>query len=214
MAIRNTKGKGVKTLSAKELGIQVGLILGASALVLWGIFAGLSAYTHHNDYIKVPDVSGLSFDEAQIRLEQAGLRSQIMDSVYNEKARAYTIIEQNPKAQEMVKEDRRIYLVINTGNKPKIKAPNLVDMSLTLAKAVIKNRGLVLGQISMAYDPIGNNLVLAQQYKGQTLAEGTLIPKGSIINLTVASTDESQFAETDSTANSDSEMLEGEDLNP
>lgn len=214
MAIRNTKGKGVKTLSAKELGIQVGLILGASALVLWGIFAGLSAYTHHNDYVKVPDVSGLSFDEAQIRLEQAGLRSQIMDSVYNEKARAYTIIEQTPKAQEMVKEDRRIYLVINTGNKPKIKAPNLVDMSLTLAKAVIKNRGLVLGQISMAYDPIGNNLVLAQQCKGQTLAEGTLIPKGSIINLTVASTDESQFAETDSTANSDSEMLEGEDLNP
>ena len=213
MATRNTKSKSVKsTLTIKEIAIQIGLISGASALVLWGVFAGLGWYTNHNDYISVPNVSGMSFDEAQIRLEQAGLRSKIMDSVYNEKARAYTIVEQNPKASDMVKEDRTIYLVINTGNKPKIKAPNLVDMSLTLAKAVIKNRGLVLGNIEMAYDPIGNNLVLAQQYKGQVLKEGRLIPKGSIINLTVASTDKSQFPENDSTDINEIEMVEPEDL--
>ena len=213
MATRNTKSKSVKsTLTIKEIAIQIGLISGASALVLWGVFAGLGWYTNHNYYISVPNVSGMSFDEAQIRLEQAGLRSKIMDSVYNEKARAYTIVEQNPKASDMVKEDRTIYLVINTGNKPKIKAPNLVDMSFTLAKAVIKNRGLVLGNIEMAYDPIGNNLVLAQQYKGQVLKEGTLIPKGSIINLTVASTDKSQFPESDSTDINEIEMVEPEDL--
>lgn len=213
MATRNTKSKSVKsTLTIKEIAIQIGLISGASALVLWGVFAGLGWYTNHNDYISVPNVSGMSFDEAQIRLEQAGLRSKIMDSVYNEKARAYTIVEQNPKASDMVKEDRTIYLVINTGNKPKIKAPNLVDMSLTLAKAVIKNRGLILGNIEMAYDPIGNNLVLAQEYKGQVLKEGTLIPKGSIINLTVASTDQSQFPESDSTDINEIEMVEPEDL--
>ena len=213
MATRNTKSKSVKsTLTIKEIAIQIGLISGASALVLWGVFAGLGWYTNHNYYISVPNVSGMSFDEAQIRLEQAGLRSKIMDSVYNEKARAYTIVEQNPKASDMVKEDRTIYLVINTGNKPKIKAPNLVDMSLTLAKAVIKNRDLVLGNIEMAYDPIGNNLVLAQQYKGQVLKEGTLIPKGSIINLTVASTDKSQFPESDSTDINEIEMVEPEDL--
>lgn len=213
MATRNTTGKSLKKgLTIKEIAIQIGLFLGASALVLWGIFAGLGAYTHHNDYISVPDVSGMSFDEARIRLEQAGLRSKIMDSVYNEKALAYTIIEQNPKASEKVKEDRTIYLVINTGNKPKIKAPNLVDMSLTLAKAVIKNRGLILGKIEMAYDPIGNNLVLAQNYKGNPLKEGTLIPKGSIINLTVASTDQSLFPESDSTQIDNIEMLEAEEL--
>lgn len=213
MATRNTKGKSLENgLTIKEIAIQIGLFLGASALVLWGIFAGLAAYTHHNDYISVPDVSGMSFDEARIRLEQAGLRSKIMDSVYNEKALAYTIIEQNPKASEKVKEDRTIYLVINTGNKPKIKAPNLVDMSLTLAKAIIKNRGLILGEIEMAYDPIGNNLVLAQNYKGSPLEEGTLIPKGSIINLTVASTDQSQFPESDSTQIDNIEMLEAEEL--
>ncbi len=213
MATRNTKSKTLlKGLTAKEIGIQIGLLLLASILVLWGIFAGLSAYTHHNEYIKVPDVSGMSFDEAQIRLEQAGLRSQIMDSVYNEKARPYTIIEQNPKSNDSVKEGRTIYLVINTGNKPKIKAPNLVDMSITLAKAIIKNRGLVLGEIGYAYDPIGNNLVLAQTYRGQALVEGTLIPKGSVINLTVASTDKSQFPDADSSAIDDSVLLEGEDL--
>ena len=213
MATRNTKNKGVKpSLGLKQIGIQIGLVLGASALVLWGIFAGLAAYTHHNDYISVPDVSGMSFDEARIRLEQAGLRSNIMDSIYNEKALAYTIVEQNPKASDLVKEDRTIYLVINTGNKPKIKAPNLVDMSLTLAKAVIKNRGLELGKIEMAYDPIGNNLVLAQTFKGKELIEGTLIPKGSKVDLTVASTDKSQFPERDSTDINTIELLDAEAL--
>ena len=213
MATRNTKTKGVKpSLGLKQIGIQIGLVLGASALVLWGIFAGLAAYTHHNDYISVPDVSGMSFDEARIRLEQAGLRSNFMDSIYNEKALAYTIVEQNPKASDLVKEDRTIYLVINTGNKPKIKAPNLVDMSLTLAKAVIKNRGLELGKIEMAYDPIGNNLVLAQTFKGKELIEGTLIPKGSKVDLTVASTDKSQFPESDSTDINTIELLDAEAL--
>ncbi len=213
MATRNTKTKGVKpSLGLKQIGIQIGLVLGASALVLWGIFAGLAAYTHHNDYISVPDVSGMSFDEARIRLEQAGLLSNIMDSIYNEKALAYTIVEQNPKASDLVKEDRTIYLVINTGNKPKIKAPNLVDMSLTLAKAVIKNRGLELGKIEMAYDPIGNNLVLAQTFKGKELIEGTLIPKGSKVDLTVASTDKSQFPESDSTDINTIELLDAEAL--
>ena len=75
MATRNTKSKSVKsTLTIKEIAIQIGLISGASALVLWGVFAGLGWYTNHNDYISVPNVSGKSFDEAQIRLEQAGLR--------------------------------------------------------------------------------------------------------------------------------------------
>jgi len=213
MATRNTKTKSVKSsLGLKQIGIQIGLVLGASALVLWGIFAGLAAYTHHNDYISVPDVSGMSFDEARIRLEQAGLRSNIMDSIYNEKALAYTIVEQNPKASDLVKEDRTIYLVINTGNKPKIKAPNLVDMSLTLAKAVIKNRGLELGKIEMAYDPIGNNLVLAQTFKGKELIEGTLIPKGSKVDLTVASTDKSQYPESDSTDINTIELLDAEAL--
>lgn len=201
MATRKSKESGlIGGLSAKEIAIQAGMVILAGIIVLWGIFSGLSAYTNHNDYIAVPDVSGLSFEEAQIRLEKVDLRAAIMDSVYSEKAKPYSVIEQNPKASEMVKENRCIYVVINTGNKPKIKAPNLVDMSITLAKAVIKNRGLVLGDITYAYDPIGNNLVLGQTYLGKPLIEGTLIPKGSRINLVVASTDKSQFPDSDSTA--------------
>jgi eukaryotic-like serine/threonine-protein kinase len=187
-------------LTAKELATQIGLVIAAALLVFWGIFMLLGVYTHHNDYIAVPDVSGLSYDEASIKLEQAGLRSAILDSVYNEKAKPYTIVEQNPKANDSVKEDRCIYLVINTGNKPKIKAPNLIDMSLTLAKAVLKNRGLTLGGVEYAYDPIGNNLVLDQIFQGRSLEEGTLIPKGSAIHLIVATTDKSRFPDADSTA--------------
>lgn len=201
MATRKQEGKFLNLdLTIKDLATQIGLVIAAGLLVFWGVFLILGWYTHHNDYTVVPDVSGMSYDEAKIKLEKAGLRSAILDSVYNEKSRPYSIVEQNPKALDSVKANRCIYLVINTGNQPKIKAPNLVDMSLTLAKAVLKNRGLVLGAVDFAYDPIGNNLVLEQTYQGQSLAEGKMIPKGSVISLIVASTDKSRFPDQDSTA--------------
>jgi beta-lactam-binding protein with PASTA domain len=195
-------------LTVKELATQMGLVIGAALLVFWAVFMFLGWYTHHNNYIAVPDVSGMSFAEAKIELDKVGLRSAILDSVYNEKAKPYTVVEQNPKAQDSVKEDRCIYLVINTGNKPKIKAPNLIDMSLTLAKAVLKNRGLVLGSVEFAYDPIGNNLVLEQLYQGKSLEEGTLIPKGSTVNLIVATTDKSRFSDPESEENSSEESTD------
>lgn len=183
----------------KNIGINIGLIVGIAIVLMLTAVGLLGWYTKHNTSISVPNVVGMAFDEAKIKLEQQGLSSKIIDSVYNEKAAPFSIVEQLPKANESVKPERIIFLVINTGNKPKVKMPKLVDMSLTLAKAVIKNRGLQLGNISYTYDEIGNNLVVHQNYRGDNVEPGQMIPTGSVIDLVVASTDKSRFPDSDST---------------
>ena len=203
----------MKNNTLKNIGFQLLLLVVVSAGLIWGSLKALDIYTHHDDYIVVPNVVGVEFDEAQINLENAGLRFKIIDSVYDENAKPYSIVEQNPKAGDNAKVDRTIYLVINTGNKPKVKAPNLVDMSITLAKAVIKNRGLKLGKIELGYDPIGNNLVLAQFHKGDTLEPGSFVLKGSKVDLLVASTDKDQFPDLD-TMGMDSFLLIENSIEP
>jgi len=183
----------------KNIGLNVGIILAIAIVLMLTAFGLLGWYTKHNVTIAVPNVVGMAFDEAKIKLESAGLSSKIIDSVYNEKAAPFSIVEQLPAANENVKPERIVFLVINTGNKPKVKMPKLVDMSLTLAKAVLKNRGLTLGNISFTYDEIGNNLVVNQNYRGESIEAGKMIPTGSSIDLVVASTDKTRFPDSDST---------------
>jgi beta-lactam-binding protein with PASTA domain len=118
--------------------------------------------------------------------------------VYNETSEAFSIVEQIPAANEEVKPDRAIYVIINSGNKPKVKMPKLIDQSLTLSKAVLKNNGLVLGKVSYSYDEIGNNLVVSQTINGREIQPGTLINKGTVVDLVVISNNKDQFPEADS----------------
>jgi len=183
---------------SKNLWVNIGFALLVGLLLLFIAIQGLGWYTNHSERIKVPKLTGKSFDEAKIELEMLGLNCVIIDSMYSEKLPAFSVVEQNPPIDMEVKPGRTIYLTINSGNKPKIKAPKLTDMSITLAKAVLKNRGFELGTISYTYDEIGNNLVVEQFYRGRALEAGTLLPKGSTIDLKVASTDRQYQSTTDS----------------
>jgi beta-lactam-binding protein with PASTA domain len=188
---------------------NIGAAIGILSILIFCVYLGLGWYTKHNIKIKVPLLTGKTISDAESELKQLGLSLKIIDSVYNEKAEAFSIIEQIPAANEEVKPDRAIYVVINSGNKPKVKMPKLIDQSLTLSKAVIKNNGLILGNISYSYDEIGNNLVISQLVNGREIEPGTLLNKGTTIDLVVISNNKEQFPEMiDSTENSTTETPE------
>ncbi len=182
----------------KNFWLNIALAAVAAVVFLFISLQSLGWYTNHNQRISVPTVVGQTYEEAVIEFEKLGLNAKVVDSVYNEKAEPFSIVEQNPAGNDEVKTGRTIYLVINTGNRPKVKMPKLVDMSLTLATAVLKNRNLQLGKISFEYDEIGNNLIVNQLYRGSVIQPGTQIPTGSVIDLVVASNDKSKFSEGDS----------------
>jgi beta-lactam-binding protein with PASTA domain len=83
-----------------------------------------------------------------------------------------------------VKENRKIYISLNAANPPSVKMPRLQDGSVKNAIMVLESLGLVLGDIEYVPD-LAQNAVLEQHFSGKEIPEGTLIPKGSRIDLIV-----------------------------
>lgn len=194
--------------STKNWLYNIGAAIGVLGILIFSVYLALGWYTKHDVKIPVPNVVGQTVSNAEIMMEKEGLTVKIIDSVYNEKAQPFSIVEQIPAAGNEVKPGRAIYVVINSGNKPKIKMPKLIDQSLTLATAVLKNNGLTLGEISYSYDEIGNNLVVGQKVNGREIEPGTLLSKGTVVDLVVISNDKDKFPDAiDSTSNGNSKEV-------
>ncbi|MFN5695114.1 MAG: hypothetical protein ACK464_09710, partial [Bacteroidota bacterium] len=122
---------------------------------------------------------------------------------------AGVIVEQSPTAEEDVKTDRVIYVIVNATSRPRVGMPKLTDCSLNLAKALIKNAGLVLGTVSREYAEYGNNLVTAQRVGGRSIEAGEKVLKGTVVDITII--DSEMSPNNDSTSMIDPVQGEAED---
>lgn len=165
---------------------NIALALVGSAILIWLIFIALNAYTRHNVEVSVPNLKGMLFEEAVAKLDETGLRYEISDSIYTKEIKRDGITDQNPAAGEKVKPNRVIYLTVNSLPKPRVKMPKVTDRSLNLAKALLANSGLELGQITTVYDEIGHNLVISQKHRGREIEPNEWVDKGSKIDLVVS----------------------------
>lgn len=179
------------------------LVLAALAFVAFLILAMVFTgwFTRHGESVKVPNVVGMSAEKGFTVLDDQNLELIIIDSVYKEDLKPMTIVEQDPVPDMNVKPGRYIYVVINTGVKPKVKMPLLTNGSANLALVLIKNSGLKLGRIDSVSSSFGSGLVIRQKYKGKDIPANTLIEKGSIIDISVSK----RISRVDSTAVNNSE---------
>lgn len=172
--------------SAKKIGLHVVLVL-ATILVLSFLFLKvfLPSYTNHGQTVTVPDLEGYDFEQLDSYLSSRDLQFEVtLDSGYNAELKPFSVLKQNPKAGEKVKQGRKIYVTLNSKNAPLVKMPNLVNSLLKNAQEVLSNNGLVRGEIIYVPD-IGINVVLEQKYRGRNIPEGFELPKGSQIDLVV-----------------------------
>ena len=137
------KGNSVGSLFALW-GIMLG-VLGVVAIVYFYIY--LPNVTNHGETIKVPDLSGLSMEEAEKRAGDFHLRVAVNDSSYAENAKPLTVIKQFPTVNETVKADRTIYVSINRTSPPTLPMPDIVEKSLINAEVVLKSSELKRGRV-------------------------------------------------------------------
>lgn len=163
----------IRTIS---LGIGVGIV----ALLLLTIF--LNIKTRHGQSFMVPDFRGKTSAEVHKLARKKNLRIEITDSVYIMNRVPGSVIDQTPMPSTQVKKNRRIFLIINAQNPIKVKMPNLVGYTLRQAKAILEQDNLEIGHLSFKPD-MGVNNVLQQIYHGSTIEAGTMIPKGSKVEL-------------------------------
>ncbi len=157
-----------------------------SVFLLFVLEQSIRRYTNHGTRVKIPNVKKLNYLEAIKTLENVGLEPIIQDSVYTGDFKKMSITEQDPDPGQEVKEGRKIYLTINSLAKPKVRMPKLKDNSINLAKALLTNAGLMLGNIVEKPSLLGTGVVLKQFFKGDTIVSGKLIEKGAKIDLWVS----------------------------
>ena len=160
----------------------------AVILLLTALFFGalywLDSYTNHGKVIFVPDLQGLNEQEAEKVLAGKNLKYEIIDSIFVKGKKAGVIMEQTPEAGSIVKEERKIYLVINACSPRKIVLPDLRDVSLRQAEAIITSMGLKTGNYEYVPSEY-KDLVQDVKYENRIAAPGTRITEGASVTLLV-----------------------------
>jgi len=175
----------IKTNSPWDLVIHLGLIFFLGSSIVLSIFTNyLPWITSHGETVTVPDITGMNVTEIEQVLGSRDLDFEIKDSTYSKKHKPYTVLAQSPSAGERVKQSRKIYITISPRYAPKIRMPKLMDMPFKDAEMILRNNELELGRIK--YVPFfGENVVLKQYYLGKEISPGTMIPKGSKVDLVI-----------------------------
>ena len=169
---------------AKHILINLGLIVVAGCGVIWLLLTWLDVWTDHGHFELVPEVKGLSYDEACRQLHEAGFSTELTDSLYDSKTRPGTVLEQNPKSGTKVKEGRMVYLTITAFSPKTITLPTLTDVSVRQARSVLEGLGInKINIVEVASEFRG--LVIAVKRDGQPLAAGARIPVTASVTLEV-----------------------------
>lgn len=174
----------VKFLTSKVFFKQLALAIVAVVVLAFITLKWLNVTTNHGEFVKVPDLKGKSLETAQIELKDNDLTWKLQDSAnYNPNYPKFSVIEQNPKAGTEVKENRKIYLILNPSGYRKVEVPNVLKRTLRQAKPQLEALEFQVGEITYK-DAIGEG-VMSMSHKGQPLKPGTLLPLTSKIDLVI-----------------------------
>lgn len=156
--------------------------LGLVLILVANIF--LKFLTRHNQEIIVPDLTGLTVQEAKKAAKSAHLQIEVSDSLFLPKLPKGTIFRQSPHSGNLVKKNRRILVTINSVEAKQIVMPSVIGFSLRQAKAELSIRNLQVGKLIYVRDMATNN-VLSQSINGRYVSPGSMVDSESEIDLEV-----------------------------
>lgn len=167
-------------IKTKDFRKTILLAIGSVIAIVLIAFFSLSFYTNHGEGIPVPPLKGMLADNAIKLLEDQGFEYKI-DSVYVMDKPGGTIIEQDPDAGTLVKQNRIIYLTMVSGLAPNVSLPNIENEPFLSAAPMLKNAGLKFDTTYRA--DIALDRVLEVKFGGQIIKAGFKLPKGSTVDI-------------------------------
>lgn len=99
--------------------------------------------------VKVPNVTGLMYDEAEQRLAQAGFRAEQGEQRYNNSAPKMTVLEQSPPPGAREGLGNPVTLVISGGQRM-ATVPTVTGMTRIEAQVLLEKDGFDIGDVSDA----------------------------------------------------------------
>lgn len=149
----------------------------------------MDVYTLHDAAVKVPDFKGLYAKDLDKFVEDYSVRYKVIDSTSTGEEAKGTIIKQEPDAGAIVKKGRVVYLTLKAMKNEQVEMPNLKDLSLNMAIERLEAYGLKPGRRipvednSFSVNKGSESPVRRQLYRNREINPGTLIDKGSAIDM-------------------------------
>jgi serine/threonine-protein kinase len=164
----------------KSLVYLVAVVAGFSLAYLLVAFVIFPAGVIPRD-VKVPNVTGLDFDEAAQRLAQAGFKTEKGEQRYNNSAPKMTVLEQSPPPGAREGVGAKVTLVVSGGQRM-VTVPTVTGMSRADAQALLEKEGFDIGDVlqSQSTSPPGTAI-------GTRPTAGTAISTPSTVSIVVSS---------------------------
>lgn len=185
----------IKFFTSKTFVIQLAIAAGIVVVLSFFLMQFLKFRTNHGEEIPVPDLAKMQLEIAEEKLSEAGLELILLDTVdFQSDMPPFSIVEQDPKAGNTVKDGRKIYVKINAGEYNDVNLPVFKDKTYRQILANIKALGLKEGKIT--YKPhLAKDIVLQVLQDGKNIKEGDKVKKNSTLDFVLGDGKES-YSET------------------
>ena len=181
----------IKFFTSKTFVIQLAIAAGIVVVLSFFLMQFLKFRTNHGEEIPVPDLAKMQLEIAEEKLSEAGLELILLDTVdFQSDMPPFSIVEQDPKAGNTVKDGRKIYVKINAGEFNDVNLPVFKDKTYRQILANIKALGLKEGKIT--YKPhLAKDIVLQVLQDGKNIKEGDKVKKNSTLDFVLGDGKES-----------------------
>ena len=159
------------------------------------------------DGVKLPNFSGLTFDEAQKKAKEVGLVISNFEYEKSETVEKDKIVRQEPAAEQMISKDKDIVVYISSGKDDQpVKIPSVKGLSEKAAKDTLKKLGFEVEIEKIRANNVDPGEVSEYNPAGEA-------PKGSVIKLYVSEGFQEVIDTSDTTDEDDSDSEEDNSQN-
>ena len=144
-------------------------------------YIAMPTYTRQNQNRIMIDIKNRNLDNAIKILKSENYKYEISDTLYTNKFKLGTIVDQYPKPNTRVKSGRTVRLKIAQPEKS-VAIPNLIGQSRRSAELELNQMGLLIDTVYTEYNPEYPNGTIAWQYP----KAGDRRKKGMGIQITVS----------------------------
>jgi eukaryotic-like serine/threonine-protein kinase len=161
--------------------VFLAILIICASLFLFMYWIGFT--TNHGQEIVVPNLSKLTLEQAEDKLDELDLDYELLDTVdYNPSFPKFSVVQQDPSPGEKVKQNRVIYLKINSSTYAKVRIPDLIQKTYRQAVPTLKALGLEVGDTT--YVPnLAKDMVLEMKMNGNPIKAGQQVLKMTKIDL-------------------------------
>lgn len=152
--------------------IAVGLVLIALAVL---------AYLLFGRQVTVPEVTGITIEQAEQRIEEAGLTVGDITAEETADAEKGTVLDQNPDAGTTARRGSEVDLVV-AGEVADVQVPDVIGADEDEATATLEEAGFQVAVTNAPSDTVAKGNVISQ-----TPGAGQAVPPGTTVGIVVSS---------------------------